>query len=101
MLFVEKLIDDEVALQTQDENAKAVLNFVCGCRWMRGSRLLTLERMAESWCERVYTRACAHRLRCVASTCGRWVHYYMERSAERRVGKECDSTCRCWWSPNQ
>src|SRR3546814_16940644 len=21
------------------------------------------------------------------------------RSEERRVGKECVSTCRCWWSP--
>src|SRR3546814_20729817 len=22
-----------------------------------------------------------------------------QRSEERRVGKECDSTCRSWWSP--
>src|SRR3546814_19676220 len=23
----------------------------------------------------------------------------MKRSEERRVGKECVSRCRCWWSP--
>src|SRR3546814_7545444 len=24
---------------------------------------------------------------------------YLQRSEERRVGKECVSTCRSWWSP--
>src|SRR3546814_393402 len=27
-------------------------------------------------------------------------HYYIKRSEERRVGKECVSTCRSRWSPN-
>src|SRR3546814_13982497 len=28
-----------------------------------------------------------------------WLHYYELRSEERRVGKECVSTCRSRWSP--
>src|SRR3546814_16048557 len=27
------------------------------------------------------------------------VQEHLLRSEERRVGKECVSTCRCWWSP--
>src|SRR3546814_15848412 len=29
------------------------------------------------------------------------VHHHEVRSAERRVGKECVSRCRSWWSPKQ
>src|SRR3546814_14470403 len=28
-------------------------------------------------------------------------HRWATRSAERRVGKECVSTCRSWWSPDK
>src|SRR3546814_16506361 len=28
------------------------------------------------------------------------VDYVYSRSEERRVGKECVSTCRSWWSPD-
>src|SRR3546814_14534263 len=28
-----------------------------------------------------------------------WQALGPDRSEERRVGKECDSTCKSWWSP--
>src|SRR3546814_6098037 len=35
----------------------------------------------------------------IAGFIRRWLPLYMQRSEERRVGKECVSTCRSRWSP--
>src|SRR3546814_11302234 len=52
-------------------------------------------------------RASIHAAGCKRDTClrglpprPRWVEVRGPRSEERRVGKECVSTCRSRWSPN-
>src|SRR3546814_19777366 len=63
-----------------------------GDRFVAGMRIGAIRRMAEVWCRTRRRRRIAD----PASWLGR---SEPSRSEERRVGKECVSTCRYRWSP--